>query len=118
LVRSANQDFGEYITAVDTELGGRWRRLYSAKWRDAPDGAALAPTLDDWVAHVAHAVQVAGPQSVAIGLDLTNARTTLKDFDASGYPRLVDALRKRNLATPAILGESWLRLLDAAKVPQ
>jgi len=118
LLRSPNQDFGEYIAAVDAELGGRWRRLYSAKWHDAPDGQALAPSLDDWVAHVAHAVQVAGPQSVAIGLDLTNARTTLKDFDASGYPRLVDALRKRNLATPAILGESWLRLLDAAKVPR
>ena len=68
----------------------------------APEGEALAPTLDDWVKHVEHDVQVAGPRSVAIGLDLTNARTTLKDFDASGYPRLVDALR----------------LLDAAKVPE
>lgn len=114
-LRSPNQDFGEYIAAIDAELGGRWRKLYSAKWKDAPDGAALAPTLDDWVEHVAHAAQVAGPQSVALGLDLTNARTTLKDFDASGYPRLVDALRKRGLATPDVLGENWLRMLDAAK---
>jgi membrane dipeptidase len=118
LMRSPNQDFGEYIAALDAELGGRWRRLYTAQWRDAPDGEALAPSLDDWVAHVEHAARVAGPQSVAIGLDLTHARTTLKNFDASGYPRLVEALRKRGLATPEILGENWLRLLDAAKVPE
>jgi microsomal dipeptidase-like Zn-dependent dipeptidase len=68
------------------------------------------------VAHVAHAVAVGGPKSVAIGLDLTNARSTLKNFDASHYPDLVEALRKHNLATPEILGENWLRALDAAKV--
>ena len=65
--------------------------------------------------HVAHAVAIGGPESVAIGLDLTNARSTLKNFDASHYPELVDALRKRNLAMPEILGENWLRVLDAAK---
>jgi hypothetical protein len=47
---------------------------------------------------------------------LTNARSTLKDFDARSYPQLVDALRRKRLATPEVLGENWLRLLDAARV--
>ena len=82
----------------------------------SPEGAAVVPSIEEWTAHVAHAVAVAGPRSVAIGLDLTHARSTLKNFDAGHYPDLVEALRKRNLATPEILGESWLRVLDSAKV--
>jgi microsomal dipeptidase-like Zn-dependent dipeptidase len=67
------------------------------------------------VDHLAHAVQVAGPQSVAIGLDFTNARSTLKGADAGSYPQIVDALKKRNLGTPGILGENWLRVWDAVQ---
>ncbi len=66
---------------------------------------------------MAHAAAIGGPKSVAIGLDLTHARSTLKNFDASHYPDLVEALRQRNLATPEILGENWLRVFDSAKVP-
>jgi membrane dipeptidase len=116
LLRSPNHDYGEYIDALDAQQGDRWRRFYSQPWHESPEGEALVPSLDDWVAHVSHAVAVGGPKSVAIGLDLTNARSTLKNFDASHYPDLVEALRKHNLATPEILGENWLRALDAAKV--
>jgi membrane dipeptidase len=115
LVRSPNQDFGQYIDALDTELGGRWRRLYAMRWQEAPEALPLVPSIDDWVAHVEHAVQVAGMKSVGIGLDLTNARSTLKNFDARSYPQLVEGLRRRQLATPEILAENWLRVLDAAK---
>jgi membrane dipeptidase len=117
LVRSSNGDHGEYIDALDAQQGSRWRRFYSQPWRESPEGEAVVPSLDDWVDHVAHAVAIGGPKSVAIGLDLTNARSTLKNFDASHYPELVEALRKRNLATPEILGENWLRVFDAAKAP-
>jgi len=116
LIRSPNHDYGEYIDALDAELGSRWRRLYSQPWHESPEGEAFVPSLDDWVAHVAHAAAIGGPKSVAIGLDLTNARSTLKNFDAGHYPELLEALRKRNLATPEILGENWLRVLDAARV--
>ncbi len=116
LIRSPNQDHGEYIDALDAQQGGRWRRYYSAPWRETPEGETMVPSLDDWVNHVAHAVAIGGPQSVAIGLDLTHARSTLKNFDAGHYPDLVEALRKRNLATPEILGENWLRVFDSAKV--
>jgi membrane dipeptidase len=116
LTRSANQDYGEYIAALDAELGGRWRKLYAVRWQESPEALPLVPTVDDWVAHVEHAVGVAGMKSVAIGLDLTNARSTLKNFDARSYPQLVDALRRKGLATPEILAENWLRVLDAATV--
>jgi len=116
LIRSPNRDYGEYIDALDAQQGSRWRRFYSQPWHESPEGEAFVPSLDDWVAHVAHAVAVGGRKSVAIGLDLTNARSTLKNFDAGHYPDLVEALRKRNLATPEILGENWLRVLDAARV--
>lgn len=117
LVRSPNQDYGQYIDALDSELGGRWRRLYAKRWVESPEAAPLVPTVDEWVAHVEHAVQVAGMKSVSIGLDLTNARSTLKNFDGRNYPQLVEALRRRQLATPEILAENWLRVLDAAKAP-
>lgn len=117
LIRSSNGDYGEYIEALDAQQGDRWRRFYSQPWHESSEGEVLVPTLDDWVAHVAHAVAIGGPKSVAIGLDLTNVRSTLKKFDAGHYPELVEALRRHNLATPEILGESWLRVLDSAKVP-
>jgi len=117
MVRSPNQDYGEYIDALDAQQGGRWRRFYSQPWHESPEGAAFVPSIEEWVAHVAHAAAVGGPKSVAIGLDLTNARSTLKNFDAGHYPELLEALRKRNLATPEILGENWLRVFDSAKVP-
>jgi membrane dipeptidase len=117
LVRSGNRDFGEYIDAIDAELGGRWRRLYAMRWKEAPEAEPLVPTIDEWVAHVEHAVKIAGPKSVGIGLDLTNARSTLKGVDALSYPQLVDGLRRRQLATKEILAENWLHAFDVAKAP-
>ena len=115
LLRSPNQDYGEYIDALDAELGGRWRKLYALKWHESAEAAPLVPTIDEWVDHVAHVVQVAGPQSVAIGMDFTNARSTMKGADAGSYPQIVDTLKKRGLATAGILGENWLRLLEAVQ---
>ena len=116
LVRSPNRDYGEYIGALDNEMGGLWRRWFGQRWPEAPEAEPLVPTEDEWAAHVEHAVRVAGESHVAIGLDLTNGRSTLKNFDARGYPRLAEAIRKRNLPD-AVLGENWLRVMDAARVP-
>jgi hypothetical protein len=54
---------------------------------------------------------------VAIGLDLTNARSTLKNasggpFSAADYPDLFAALKHRSLATPGIMGENWLAVME------
>jgi membrane dipeptidase len=117
LQRSSNQDYGEYIAALDAAIGGKWRQFYAARWQEAPDGLPLVPTVDDWAAHAEHAAQIAGVKAVGIGLDITNARSTLKNFDARSYPELVGALRRRKLDTPEVLGENWMRVLDSAKAP-
>ena len=116
LVRSPNRDYGEYIAALDTEMGNLWRKWFGQRWPEAPEAEPLVPTEDEWAAHVEHAVQVAGPANVAIGLDLSNGRSTLKSFDAQEYQRLIGSIRKRNLPD-AVLGENWLRVMDAAKAP-
>lgn len=116
LVRSPNRDYGEYVAALDTQMGNLWRRWFGQRWPEAPEAETLIPAEDEWVAHVEHVVRVVGPTHVALGLDLTTGRSTLKNFDARGYSRLVNAIRTRNLSN-AILGENWLRVMDAAKVP-
>jgi membrane dipeptidase len=115
LIRSPNRDYAEYIDALDAEMGGIWRRMHEKPWQDAPEAEALVPTADEWAEHVAHAVAVAGADHVGIGLDLTQGRSTLKNFDARHYPDLVEAIRKRKLPEQ-VLGENWLRMMDAAKV--
>jgi membrane dipeptidase len=115
LIRSPNRDYGEYISALDAEMGSLWRRLYGQQWPEVPSAEALIPTVDEWAAHVEHAVRVMGPSHVGIGLDLTQGRSTLKNFDARGYPRLVESLKQRKIPD-SVLGENWLRVLDAARV--
>jgi membrane dipeptidase len=115
LIRSPNRDYGEYINALDTYNGGLWRQKFGTKWRDAPEAESLVPTPDEWAAQVEHAVRVAGPTHVGIGLDLTTGRSTLRDFDALGYPRLVQAIRSKGLPE-GVLGQNWLRVMDAAKM--
>jgi microsomal dipeptidase-like Zn-dependent dipeptidase len=116
LIRSPNRDYGEYIAALDAVNGGLWRRLFGQNWLEDPEGEPLVPTEDECARHVEHVVQVVGPRHAGIGLDLTNGRSTLKNFDARGYQRLAAAIRKRNLPD-AVLGENWLRVMDAARVP-
>jgi membrane dipeptidase len=115
LERTRDPDSAEYIDAVDGRLGTLWRQLFATPWHDDPTAEALVPTLDEWADHVAHAVEVAGPSHVGIGLDLFTARSTLKDFDARGYSALATVLKKRNVGVP-VLGENWLRVLDGARV--
>ena len=116
MIRSPNRDYGQYIAALDTDMGNLWRRWFGQRWPEVPEAEPLIPTEDEWATHVEHAVRVMGPGHVGIGLDLTNGRSTLKNLDARGYPRLAEAIRKRNLPA-AVLGENWLRMMDTAKVP-
>lgn len=115
LVRSPNHDYGEYVAAMDAKMGSLWRLLYGQRWPEAAEAGPLVPTSEDWIAHVEHAVAVTGRMNVAIGLDLTTGRSTLKNFDAGSYPELVNAVRKHKLPDE-VLGENWLRVMDAAKV--
>ena len=114
-VRSPNQDYGEYIDALDALMGGLWRRYYGQPWKDTPEAENLVPSAEQWADHVAHAIALAGPTRVAIGLDEAHGKSMLKNIDASGYPLLVEALSKRKISSQ-VHGENWLRILDAAKV--
>ena len=64
-------------------------------------------------------VRRVGPDHIGLGLDLMAGGNWLRDFDATSYPRLTAALQARGLAPEIlykILGENWLRILDAARV--
>lgn len=104
----------------------RWLRTwgYGEPWRGRHDEAVAAgaplPTPDEWAAQVRHIVDVAGEDHAAIGLDLMAGGNWLRDFDATAYPRLTEALVRTGLPEPVIvkvLGENWLRIMDAARVP-
>lgn len=118
--RSADQDYGAYIAALDAEIKARWLRSYSKPWRTlAPPNAPL-PTVDDWAAQVDYVVKQVGVDHVGIGLDMNQGGSNLRNFDATKYPALTGALAAQGLSAGdirKILGENWLRLLDAAKVP-
>jgi membrane dipeptidase len=116
LIRLPERDYGVYIDALDKMMGGLWRQFYGQRWRDAPDAEALVPTVDEWADHIEHGLAIAGPAHVAIGLDLSQGKSTLKNFDARSYPQLVEVLERRKVPTE-VLGENWLRVLDAAKAP-
>jgi microsomal dipeptidase-like Zn-dependent dipeptidase len=56
---------------------------------------------------------------VAIGLDLMHGTYWLKNFDATCYPKITEALVDMGYSAKTIkkiLGENWLRVFDAAKV--
>jgi membrane dipeptidase len=114
-VMSPDQDFGAYIDAADSKIRELWRSAYAQTWQDEPEGEALVPTADEWAEHVQHAIEMAGPANVGIGLD-AGPTSLVKGFNNGSYRLLVEALRKRN-APAGVLGENWLRVMDAAKVP-
>jgi membrane dipeptidase len=110
--RKKAPDFGEYSNAFDSYMSRRWHMMWAQPWRDLPD--APVPTVDDYADYIARAVAIAGPEHIAIGQDLWHGRSHIKDFDASQYQRLVEALRRRNVPA-GVLGENWLRVLDAVQ---
>jgi membrane dipeptidase len=115
LLMSPDRDYGAYIDAADSKIRELWREAYAQTWQDDPEGEALVPTADEWAEHVQHAIAIAGPANVGIGLD-AGPTSLLKDFNNSSYRLLVEALRKRN-APAGVLGDNWVRVMDAAKVP-
>ena len=101
----------------------RWN--YGNPWRDlqkkAADAGAPLVTPEDWSEQVEYLVQRVGADHVALGLDLMAGGNWLRDFDATSYPRLTEAMLTRGLPQKdvrKILGENWLRILDEAMVPR
>ena len=133
LFRPPSGDYGKYIAALDAEMRENWTRErgsrggtgFGAPWRERQQktvdlGGPLA-TEEDWATHVDYAVNLVGEDYIGIGMDMMSGGSNIRDFDATSYPRLTGALVDRGY-TPErirkILGENWLRVLDAAKSPQ
>ena len=119
-------DYGGYIARLDSLMADKWATTYGygqpwrERQREAIAAGAPVPTVEDWATQVDYIVSLAGPDHVGLGLDLMSGGNWLKDVDATSYPRLTEALRDKGYSAGVmrkILGENWLRLLDAAKVP-
>ena len=132
LIRSPSRDYGQYIDALDTEMRENWIHDkghslagydFGVPWRELQqrtvDAGGPLPTEEDWVAHVDYGVNLVGEDYIGIGMDMMDGGRNIRDFDATSYPRLTEALVGKGYA-PArihkILGENWLRVLDGAKV--
>lgn len=71
-------------------------------------------SLDDIVAHIEHAVRVAGVDHVGLGSDFDGATMPIGMEDVSRLPRLTEALLKRGFSTgdvEKILGANFLRVM-------
>ncbi|HET7726837.1 MAG TPA: membrane dipeptidase [Candidatus Limnocylindrales bacterium] len=82
---------------------------------DAATGGSDAAAI---VRAIGHAVDVAGPDHVALGSDFDGAVPT--PFDATGLPMLTDALLSAGFAEPVVrgvMGENAIRVLRAVLPP-
>ncbi len=122
--RPAYEDFGDYITRLDAKMHYNWRNGgYGRPWREAArraiESGQLLPTVADWADQVDYVVELTGDSHIGVGLDLMSG-PNMGDFDATGYGRLTEALVNKGYSeqrVKKIMGENWLRLFDAAKVP-
>ena len=99
--------------AVRADVGRAWTEFEQS----FPPATA---TMDDYVAHVLHAVEVAGEDHVGIGCDLDGGGGFTGLREVSDYPMITCALRARGLSETA-LGKIWggntLRLMrDVARL--
>ncbi len=125
MIRPPSGDYGKYIAALDAEMRENWNRDFGAPWREKQqqtvDAGGPLPTEEDWATHVDYAVNLVGEDYIGIGMDMMDGGRNIRDFDATSYPRLTEALVDRGYAPERIrkiLGENWLRVLDAAQNPQ
>ena len=126
LIRSPSRDYGQYIERLDTEMRENWTRDQSGSgfgvpWRELQqqtvDAGGPLSTVEDWVNHVEYGLDLVGEDYIGIGLDLWAGKVYMRDFDATSYPRLTEALVAKGYnpsRVRKILGENWLRVLDEA----
>lgn len=96
---------------VRAQFSGEWARID----REHP---APKCTLDDYIAHVEHAVAVAGIDHVGIGCDFDGGGGVQQLDQVSDYPNLTRALRARGWSEEALAklwGQNTLRVLRACE---
>ena len=109
-------DYGKYITRLDSLNRDLWiyRYGYGEPWRVRQRRAILQgaplPTVEDWANQVDYVVGLVGAEHIALGLDLMSGGHWLRDFDATNYPRITEALVAKGYPADTvrkILGENW-----------
>jgi membrane dipeptidase len=117
--RSGGGDYGKYITALDAAVKERWLERYVRPWKEqVPDEAPL-PTIDEWVEQVDYVITLVGEDHVAMGFDMSRGGGYFRDFDATKYPLITEALVRKGYSDTTIhkiLGGNWMRLFGRAKV--
>lgn len=112
---------GEFLLKLkDVELTPESKAWIGAEW-DRIDAAYPPPrcTLDDVIAHIEHAVTVAGIDHVGIGFDLDGGGGFADGLnDVGDYPNVTHALRARGWSEEALAklwGQNTLRVLRACE---
>lgn len=112
ILRPEIQETEEAYFAEPEKISKEWGRLYA----DHP----LPPvSIDRFVDHLIHLIDVAGEEHVGIGSDFDGIPDTLEGFeDVSRFPDLTAALLARGVdkaGVKLILGENFLRVLEQAE---
>ena len=71
------------------------------------------PTFDRFCEHIDHAVQLVGPEHVAIGSDFDGGGTLIEDADV--FPSITSALLDRGYSEEGVrlvMGESFMRVFE------
>ncbi|MFB3896456.1 MAG: dipeptidase [bacterium] len=83
---------------------------------DQPTTSKSEVKIKEIVAHIDYAVNRIGIDHVALGSDFDGAEMPAEIKDATGLPKLIDALRENGYADPAIeqiAYNNWLRIINA-----
>ena len=97
--------------AEEAEVGIEFSRLVR-------DKATARATLDDFLKHLFHAIEVAGVEHVGIGADMDGGGGVIGLDDVGDYPKITLALLKHGLSegdVAKIWGGNTLRVLRAAE---
>ncbi len=118
-------DYGAARRALEHEHRAEFDAIEGRSWETSVDRTALArslapelhpPTVATLGAHFAHAVELAGPESVCLGSDFDGVGELPAGLDdAAHLPALFAELDRRGLPLAPILGENVLRILDAQR---
>lgn len=116
----------EYVNNLDALMRDKWKTFYGygepwrERQREAEAAGAPLATVGDYANEIDYVVNLVGPEHVALGMDLMAGGNWLKDFDATAYPLITEALLMKGHSDDEIreiMGGNWLRMLDAAKAP-
>lgn len=106
-------DHGEFGAWLDESMRARHLAAFARRPTVDPEAATLAPTADEWAAHVHRVIRTAGPDHAGIGRDMAAGHIPCVPENASGYPDLIAALGRITTEENVhkIAGGNWLRVL-------